>query len=358
MAREKHAYELLGIPRDAAPSLIRTQFRAFLRRYQPEASTGGLLDDPQACQVINAYLLLTTGDRASYDRDLGRARRRQLPSIPNRVAVLDGVERLLLQAELALIRLLHTEAAEYANRAREQTPGDARPYALLGDIAREQKKYDTALTMYNYAVQFDPDNERLWQLLNETTELKQGRVVEDQEEEQPPTVWQQPVHLTFIFIGILAVSVLATVLVRQHPGKPLLFGLTDAMLVVDVVVGVVVGFLCAASGLWNDFGSELVYHNVLGHRERAGGDVLAVPVGVVLLVPALITPWLGMLLYLVIGFLDEHLSPSIIMALGIPLLISILNAFAFPDLLTACLVVSGTFVFIGIGIGWLLGSLT
>jgi len=354
MARDKNAYEILSIPRDAAHSQVRTEFRAHLRRYRPDTSAELLLKDETARDLIDAYLLLTEGDRTEYDQALRAAERNQVILIPNAVDRVEGVEKLLLLADLAFIRRQYAEAATFANQAREAAQRDARPYVMLGDIAREQKKYDTAMTMYNFAVQFEPDNQRYWQLLNETTELKSGKR-EDVEETAVTTVYQQPIHLSVILFGILAVVALSAVLIHQRPGQPVFFGIPSMMLILGSGMGVFVGFLCAASGLWPDFNDEMIYSYVFGARER-GGDVFAAPIGVVLLLPALLSPWIAMGVYVIVGLLDEHFSPALIMVLSISMLASILNAMMFPDILWPCLILSGTFVFIGTSIGWIFGS--
>ncbi len=354
MARDKNAYEVLGLSHGAAHSQVRTEFRARLRRYRPDTAADLLLKDETARDLVNAYLLLTEGNRTEYDQALRGAGRGEGPPVPNAVERVEGVERALLLADLSLIRHQYGEAATYANQAREAAQRDARAYVMLGDIAREQKKYDTALTMYNFAVQFEPENQRYWQLLNETTELKAGKR-EEVDDTPVTTVYQQPVHLSVIILGTLAAVALSAVLIRQRPGQSLFFGIPSMMVVLGAAMGVLVGFLSAGSGLWPDFNDEVVYSYVLGSRER-GADVFAAPVGVVLLLPALISPWLAMGVYIVVGLLDEHFSPAVLMVLSIAMLASILNAMMFPDILWPCLILSGTFVFIGLSIGWIAGS--
>ena len=171
--QRRNAYDLLGLPSSAMPVQIRARYRQLVRNYKKDLPPADLLEDEQFRQWTNAHLLLLSPERREYDRRMRQTRGRERP--PDLVAGLSKGRRLLVEAEAAFVQRKLNEAVELGREAVKLESRNAECYAVLGDILREQGKYQNALTMYNYAIQFQPNNRRYWQLLQEVTALRDGK---------------------------------------------------------------------------------------------------------------------------------------------------------------------------------------
>lgn len=346
----RNAYDLLGLPRSATSTQVRARFRQLVRGYQKELSTKDLLEDEKFRQWVNAYLQLTGPDRREYDRRLRERRGREEPA--DLVSALSEPELMLLEAEAALVRRKLKEGVELAKAALKQDTKNAGGYALLGDLLREQGKYNDALTMYNYAIQFDPNNRRYWQLLQEVTALREGRALPRRYRSTRPTIFNRPPIAWFAIILTLVLVGLITALSRQYWDEPWMFNIPKNLVIVAMADGFVLGLILAGTSAIGPFDDELVSYSVSGFGPSM------TPVGLFVVPPALVFFWLAPVFYAVCALLDEYVSLSVVIALSLCGALALaLGYLAPPEASKAVYALGGNFVFFGFMWGWIFGGI-
>ncbi len=349
MRRTQSAYDLLGLPYDAPSSQVRSRYRQLTRRHWPELEPQELFQDAKFLLLVRAYLVLDSPRRAEYTR-LVRARRGAPVEMPDLYPGLSREVQLLLAAEAGVARRQYKAAAGLAKEALEQNPGSARGYALLGDILRLQGKYGEAISMYNYAIQFDPDNQRYWQLLEQTSALREGRRAAGPAEEEPGE-WHRSLQ-TWVLLGAVAVFIEVSVLIlRIGRGPTLFFGLSGDLLAVATLDGMVAGLALAATDLLAYYDDEMISHSVAAY------GVQLAPVAVFVLLPGLVCFWVAVVFYAITAYLDEHASASISLALTVTALLTGAFSFVYPDTWIAFMILGGNFIWAGLNAGWMIGSL-
>ena len=116
--------------------------------------------------------------------------------------------------------------------------------------------------------------------------------------------------------------------------------------------GFVLGLALAATALLGPFDDELVWYQV------AGFGTETTPVGLFVALPGIVFFWITPVFYAVLALLDEHLSPSISIALVVCAAVTVgFWALAPRESSKAVLMLSGNLVFFGFLWGWLLGSI-
>ena len=347
----RNAYDLLGLPRSATAVQIRARYRQLVRNYRKPVRPGELLGEEGFRRWTDAYLLLLSEQRREYDRRLRESRGREQPG--DLVSGLTEGGRLLIQAQAAFWQRKLNEALELAKGAVKREGRNAEAYALLGDILREQGKYPNALTMYNYAIQFDPDNRRYWQLLEEATALRDGRAVPKRFRQRMSTVLNRPAS-AWVGVGLAVIFVeLSVLFLSGHWGRPgFFFNIPANFTYWAVGDGLVLGLVLAATGILRPFDDELVSYQVMGF------GVETVPVGVLVALPGVVFFWVAPVFYAIVAFLDEHISLSVVIALAVCAGLTLaLGALAPAESRRAVLLLGGNFVFFGLLWGWLLGSI-
>jgi hypothetical protein len=259
---------------------------------------------------------------------------------------------MLIEAEVSFTRRRLNEAAELAREALKQDKQNADGYALLGDILREQGNYQNALTMYNYAIQFAPNNRRHWQLLEEVTALREGRAVARKYRRERPSALNRPPS-AWVGVGLALILVgLSILYVQQRWGDPILFGIPRNLIYLAVGDGFLMGLVLAATAVIGPIDDELLWYQV------AGIGAETTPVGVLIALPGFVFFWAAPVFYGIVGMMDEYFSPSIIIALAVPaLMAAALGLLAPAESRTAVYLFGGNFIFIGFLVGWLFGSL-
>ena len=349
MRRPRSAYEILGLPRSATPVQARARFRQLMRNYRKEMTSEQLLEEERSRAWVRAYLLLTDiVARREYDR--APRERRGRVELPDTLASLSNPDLLLTQAELSFVRGKLKEALERARDVLKLDPRKARGWALAGDILRRQGKNEDALTMYNYAVQYEPQNQLYWESLNEVSAIKEGRAPPRPSYYDRPTVFNRP-GWVWVVLGATALSVAGLgVGAAIRPGPPILFGIPKNLLMLAVLGGFLLGLAPALTRVLGPFDDELVWYGMTGLGPGT------TPVGLYVIFPGVICFWLALLFYLVMAALDEYFSLSIILALGATALATVGLSFAAGEARNVFLVLGGNFVFFGMLAGWLVGS--
>lgn len=348
----RNAYDLLGLPWSATPVQVRARYRQLVRSHQRDLAAPDLLKDERFRQWTNSFLLLTSADRRDYDRRLRESRGTEQP--PDIIAGLSRPRLLLIEAEVAYARRRLNEAAELAREALKEEKRNADGYALLGDILREQGKYQEASTMYNYAIQFDPNNRRFWQRFQEIQALRDGRALPKRYTRERPSPMNRPISSwTGVGLAVLLVTVIVFHLWdQQRWGAVAMLNLPLNFIYAALAAGFIMGLVLAATALLGPFDDELVWYQVTGLGTET------TPLGLLVAIPGIVFFWLAIVFYAVIAWLDEHLSPSLVIAFAVCTLVTIAFGMLVPeDSRLAVRLIGGNFVFGGFLCGWLFGSL-
>jgi len=349
MANIESAYHVLGLPYDAPPSQVRTRYRQLVRRYEPDLEPEQLFEDEPFLRIVRAFLVLDSPRRSEYTRQL-RASRGAPVETPDLYTRLPRDSKLLLAAEAGVARRQYKAAAQLAKETLQENARNARAYALLGDILRLQGKYGESISMYNYAIQMEPDNRRYWQLMEETTALREGRRAPRSLEDETGR-WHRPVQV-WLMLGVTAVFIEASILLLQAGrGPALFFGLPAEMLAVAALDGILAGIALSATDLLNSYDDEMISYSVAAY------GVQMAPVAVFTLLPGLVCFWVAIVFYAIVAYLDEHASIAIAMALFITALLTVAFAFIYPEVSLAFLIFGGNFIWAGFNAGWAIGSL-
>ncbi len=350
----RNAYHLLGLPRSATTEKIRGRYRQLIRNYRREASPSQLLEDDQFRRWTNAYLLLVGPERREYDRRLRQSRGREQPR--DLVAGLPAAQRQLLAAEAAYAQRKLNDAAELAKESVKQDNRNADGYGLLGDIFREQGKYKDAFTMYNYAVQFAPNNRRYWQMVQDATALQEGRTLPRRYRRERPTLLNRPAWTWLVVAAVLVGAALSGVFLRGRWGEAALLSIPANLVYVALADGFLLGVALSATAILMPFDDELISY----HVSWFGADAAPVmaPVGLVVAVPGVVFFWAAPVFYAIAAYLDEHISLSTVIALLASGGLSLWFGYLAPEEgKLATYLLSGNFVLFGLLLGWLLGSM-
>lgn len=348
--KPRNAYDLLGLPRSATPEKIRARYWRLVRTHRWETAPKHPLEDEQLRRWTNAYLLLTGPERREYDGRLRQSRGEGMPG--DVVGGLSEAGRLAAEAEVAFGQRRLNDASELAKEAVKRDSRNAAGYALLGEILREQGKYNDAYKMYNYAIQFDPNNRRYWHELQEITALQEGRSLPSRYRYERPTLRNRPLWVWAAVGGLLAAIALSTLYLRNSWGTPVVFNIPRNLMYAALVDGLVMGALLAATSVLMSFDDEMLSYQV------AGFGMETTPIGIFVGVPGIVFFWSAPLFYAIVAYLDEYLSLSIVIAL---LTCAVLTAWfgllAPKESAVAVYLLIGNFVFFGFAWGWVLGSI-
>jgi tetratricopeptide (TPR) repeat protein len=345
----RNAYDLLGLPWSATPVQIRARYRQLIRSHRKDLATPQLMEDERFREWTNSYLYLVSPERREYDRRLRQSRGMEQP--PDLLSQLPPSRLMLVEAEAAFVRRRLNEAADLAKEALKQENRNAEGYALLGDIHREQGSYQNALTMYNYAIQFDPNNRRYWQLLEEVTALKEGRALPRRFAHERPSAFNRPAS-AWVGVGLAVIFVELSVFYLQNRwGEPAFFNLPINVIYAALGDGFLLGLVLAATSILSPFDDELVWYQVTG----VGAET--VPLGIFIAIPGIVFFWLAPVFYAIVAYLDEHFSLSVGISLFVCALVTVSFGLLLPrESRQAAYLLAGNFVFFGFMLGWLLGS--
>jgi len=348
--KSQNAYDTLGLPRSATAAQVRARYRQLVRGYKRELAPRALLDDEQFREWTNAYLMLLSPERREYDRRLRLNRGRVQPG--DLLSSLSEGRRLLLEAEAAFLQRKFNEAVERGRAAIKLESRNAEGYALLGDILREQDRYPNALTMYNYAIQFDPNNRRYWERLEEVTALRDGKALPKRFRSELRRALHRPLWAwVVVAIAFTAVEV-ALLALRGRWGPVGFLNLPVNFIYAGLGAGFVLGFALAATALIGPFDDELLWYQVPG----IGAEMI--PIGAFVALPGIVFFWAAPVFYLVIALLDEHFSASVAVCLGVCAAVTLGASALLPrESLRWAQMLGGNLVFFGCMCGWLIGSI-
>jgi len=348
--RSHNAYDILGLPRSATTTQIRARYRRLVRGYKKDLAASALLNDEQFREWANAYLLLLSPERREYDRRLRQSRGRELPD--DRLSSLSEGRRLMLQAEVAFIQRKLNDAVELGKSAVKLESRSGEAYALLGDILRERGLYPNALTMYNYAIQFDPNNRRYWQGLEEVTALRDGKALPKRFRSDLRHPLRRPLWVWLVIAVVLAGIGGGMFALQGNWGGLGLLNLPVNLIYGALVGGFLLGLVLAATAVIGPFDDEMLWYQVAGFGTETA------PIGIFIALPGVVFFWAAPVFYFIVALLDEHFSLSVGIALALSGLLALsFAAFVPPESRRTVQLLGGNVVFLGFMVGWLFGSI-
>lgn len=360
MRTQRNYYEILGLSRSASTAEIKKRYRELVRKFHPDVVADKAFGEKAFVQITEAYkTLVDPGKRRAYDATLVDVTQ---PSRPQPGGGIQGprptspqLSKLVKDAELAFIRRRFSEATELCRQAIRLDRTCARAHAILGDIYRARKLYDHAVNEYNYAVQFDPSDKQ--------SEAKLERLID---RSAPITFsWESPdgrlsnEAIVFNIIG-WGIAVFALFLVNIYPGEPIpwlrIFHLpiitSWSWNLIGIMFGdgVLVGFLLAVNGILDHPDDELIF-------ESGGRGWGIIPTGFLLLLFAPIFFLGAAAFYLLLGFLQDTISKSVVVAFAAVAGVVLLAAMMYPFDRMSVVLFGGNVVFVGLLAGWYAGSI-
>ncbi|MBN1462035.1 MAG: DnaJ domain-containing protein [Armatimonadetes bacterium] len=350
LGRSRNAYDILGLPRNATGTQIRSRYRHLVRNYKKDSAPSALLEDEQFQRWTNSYLLLLGPERREYDRRLRQSRGMAEPE--DTLSGLSEGRRLMIQAETAFHQRKLNSAVELGKEAIKRESKNANAFALLGDILREQGRYANALTMYNYAIQFEPNSRRFWQRLEEVTALRDGKSLPKKLRQEARRSYRRPLWM-WLVVAAAVVAVEGSMLyLRGDWGELGLLNLPVKLTYAALASGFLLGLVLAAAALVGPFDDEMFWYQISGFGTEL------VPLGVFIALPGIVFFWAAPAFYVIISLLDEHFSASVAIALAVCGLVTVGFGFVVPEVSRHTVVtLGGNFVFAGFLGGWLIGSI-
>lgn len=359
-------YEVLGLPRDATLAQVKRRYRQLVRKYHPDVAQDKATAHRLFLQIREAYECLNDPTRRrAYDATLTLDRPKPPPtarptqqatSRPQAAPSATPVSKLIKDAQWSFIQRRFNEAAEHCRAVLKIDPRNAKAYSILGDIYTAQRKTDAAIKYYSYAIQFgtsDRDTEaKLNKLIDKTVGSPSARASYD-----IPMGNANSMTVNVVWWGIAFLLIL---LIWVNPGEPIewlkryipyvshwswnLVGLMAA-------ASAVVGMMLSMNGILNHPDEELVF-------ESGGSNWSVIPVGFLLLVGSGFLFLAAAGLYLVLGFIQNSISKSILTVFGAVVCVVLLSSILYvPAARTEVLLFGGNVSFLSMLAGWYIGSL-
>jgi hypothetical protein len=302
--------------------------------------------------------------------------------------------RLVAQAQAAFVRNRLVEARTLAEQALRLNRRNAQAYEVLGDVFRLQNKIDEAMNMYSMALQINPRNPSVMQRLE-----RMSRASAASDPRYPPSVrrpappppqprpsagytaprpsapppqsyyagdqdlQRRPIgHLlgALLGYGIAFLTVLYGAFFHgDAPNRfsntlsPLLAPISTwntTIIVVMACAGLILGWTMTATLAIRRIEDELL----LTGAPSGGGRFL--PLGAVLVVLSFVNFYAAALLYLIVSFFNEAITPTMLRVFGVVIgVVLILGAFYEPGH-GQVLLFGGNVVFLAFLLGWVLGD--
>lgn len=396
---ERTHYEVLGVPETASLDEIKKQYRALARKYHPDVNPGA-----EAARVFlgiaEAYRVLgDTESRRTYDAERALQKRaasykptgpvnhpaapRPAPAAAQPVTTAtQESERLVQQAQIAFTKNRMAEARSLAEQALRYNKRNATGWELLGDVCRNQERYDDALRHYTMASQLDPRSATIQQKIERiarrpsaslrgtagsytpSTPIRAAapRPVRRAPSSPPPlsTLPDERRSLAMVlvgffgFFGTLLIVLMAALYLDKSSAStqilPFAFSWSWPFVGCLAVAGALLGATMTITGLIRRIEDDLI----LG----ASTGVRSAPFGLLVIVIGALFFWAAALVHLAVATVQEALTPSLLKLYGVVALATVVFATAWsaPFGLQHTLLFGGNVIFVSFVIGWLLGD--
>lgn len=371
MPIKKTHYEILGVPRTAAPEQIKKRYRQLVRQHHPDVAKDKAAAKTAFIEITEAYQTLSNADkRVIYDtsldaqmfsvqtkpRETSRAQqrpttRRTYTAPRNRN---EQAKAWVQEAQSAFIRRQFRSAINACKEARQLDPKNVEAAIILGDIYKIIGQTDNAIAMYTIAVQLDPKNADVQIKLNRLTRHAAGAA-------QTPGEQSSILKLGLNLMGWSAAAFLL-LLLAMNPGQPIgwlgehlpFVDTWSTMLLVAMSgTGVLAGFLMSVSELIEPLDEELFFRSVRSSGTRSS----SYPVGLLLILFNFFSFYLAAGMYLLIAVVQEGMSKSIAKVFAATALLMLLAALIYYPGTRQVLLFGGNVVFASMLFGWLVGDM-
>jgi curved DNA-binding protein CbpA len=400
-------YEILGVPHDATQEQIKRRYRDLARRYHPDISLSA--DAAEKFKKINEanQVLSDPHKRAAYDteRAFSQSRPRPAPSpSPSpptdsrpasppsgasgagaRPASAGGqasggaqksargtgsvgtgrspstgsaADSRIAEAQTAFRRMNYREAERLCRQINHRRP---HPVAMemLGDIHRMRGHLDEAIAMYSYALQLDPRNAALHEKFDRlvgarTGPTMAGNAARSCRPRGSSSIAASPrlrMAATGIGIGLILFLALLVMTNSEPAAKELLPIYWNGMTLFALgISGFMGGLLMSLNGFLHSAREELSL------RAAGRANRFTISLGTALICFSLVWFYASLSLYLLIGYLQETTSRSVIRAFGASFCLVALFMLARPDSAVNLLLFGGNLIFTAHVLGWMLGD--
>jgi tetratricopeptide (TPR) repeat protein len=248
-------------------------------------------------------------------------------------------------------------ALDACREVRRLDPRNAEAYIIPGDVYRLQGRIDEAISSYTVAVQLDPKNVDVQNKLDRL--FRQSKYSVPDADEIKNRNASLRLGLNMIVLAIIGGLFLW---LNVEPGEPSVW-LRDHVEFVSAwnmkfiwimaLASVLVGVLLSVNNAVRDLDDELIFPSV-----RASGiKKVSYPLGLILLVLSFFSFYAAGLVYVLIGWLQESVSISILRVFASVLGLVALGAMAFGQGAGQVLLFGGNLAFVGILVGWGIGDL-
>ncbi len=265
------------------------------------------------------------------------------------------VRKLIKDAEMAFIRRQPERAKGLCKQALALDPKCGRAHAILGDIYRAKRMNERAIQEYSYAIQFNPNDRESEEKLNKL--IERSAPISFSWEDHDGTLSKS--HLIASTVG-WTIAVFALFFIWIFPGTPIPW-LVDYRLtyiaawswnVVFVIFGdsLLMGFLLGFSGLLEHPDDAIIY-------ERGASGWTTIHTGLLLVITGPLFFPAAAIVYLVFAFIQNALSKSIVTVLTVATVVTTITALLYPPATKSILLLGGNIAFVGVMIGWTLGSI-
>ncbi len=410
MTGERNYYDILGVPRTASLDDIKKRYRELARQHHPDVNRNKPDAAKLFAEITKAYKTLSHPDeRATYDADMALRERRAAagaaraaannfpgtaPPPPRsgtgRPAGTNGratgapggatppprtstprpdTARLISQAQAAFVRGKFVEARALCEQVLRHDRRNAQAHEILGDVYRLQGRTEDAINMYTMALQLNPRNhtvmERLERLARtgsrEQTAFFDYNATRGMSPGRRPIRDKRPLKTLLggvIGYGLVMMSILYLAMMppQKQLSESLLFlgplaTWSIPLLVVMVFAGLVLGFTMAATAAIRRIDDEMILTGVRGGQRGAH-----LPLGLLLLIVSVLSFYAAALLYGIIAFLQESLTPSILRIFGAVLVVVLLLTAVYEPGRREVFLFGGNVVFLAYLVGWAMGD--
>lgn len=375
MPVKKTYYEILGVPRNATPELIKRRYRQLARKYHPDVSEDKAAAKAAFLQISEAYQTLNNPDkRTIYNSTLDAEMFRIEPNrttTTHRTTSTAGqgsrqgtasnpiaeAQRMVLEAQAAFTRGQYRTAEFLCRQARKLDKRNLQAHVLLGDIYRVQEQVDPAIAMYTIAAQLDPTNKEIMAKLNKLVH-QQGRVSDATvAHAERSAALKVGFNLMGCSLGVFMFVMLA--MSAENPiqwlrmNLPMVGTWSTSLVVTLLITGALAGFLLSVNEAIEPLDQELVFQGVT----RMGAKRANYPVGLVLMLFNLFSFYAAVVMYTVIGLVQDSLSKSVYKSFVAAFALVLLASLLYSPGSGQVLAFGGNVAFAGVLFGWGVGDM-
>lgn len=312
------------------------------------------------------------------------------------------VARLIAEAQAAFVRGKLVEARAYAEQARRLNHRNPQPYEILGDVYRMQGRTEQAIQMYSMALQINPRNTSVMHRLERLSRGPGGgsgsagggrgsaqRVYFDNRDAYanrggggpagaeaasgrpspsaaPPGAFSSLPHekrpVAALLVGVFGYGLTFLLILFaalndarpwREPPLPMISEWNGTVMAVLALCGALLGATMTITHAIRRVEDELIF---AGGSAIAGSGRGGVPIGLLLIVVSFLSFYAAAMLYAIIGFLQEAITPSMLRVFGAVIAVTLMMAMIYEPGRGQLLLYGPNVVFLSLILGWFLGD--